>query len=406
MPLALIFHEEIGNKRGRKECKCSCAAMSLSVVICCLHHWTASSSSSSSSSHLNNYAGLDSVCLWLFPPQCRWVSVCVCVCVRADISSPHWYSVEGAPGSRCAFPQDGITERGLCSPGESLLKWVSVRPLDLFSLFPFSFTSNFPVSCFSTSKAFSPLMWFPSCVSHPLSDPPYPPLPPVSLLLSSFHPASISPHLSPPPIETLTGPSSLMDLDQIWIAHFNVLLLPPIPLFASLSLPLFGCAIHPPPSSPPSLFRSLQAPLRILFEFRHTKYVWVSFLSVCVWKDCYFCVCVNHFDSFSSCVCVCVCVSVIQCREGIGVWDWWNRRLWSRSMCLIASVMTAVTCRHTETHTVSRFTRTLYLHSLLIYLLHTNSHLPTSFHTCGCGTLKLTLSTNHTHTHTHTTHTW
>lgn len=35
--------------------------------------------------------------------------------------------MDEAPGSCCAFPQDGITEQGLCDPVESLLKRVSVR---------------------------------------------------------------------------------------------------------------------------------------------------------------------------------------------------------------------------------------------------------------------------------------
>lgn len=93
--------------------------------------------------------------------------------------------MEGAPGSSCAFPQDGITERGLCSPVEIPLKWVSVRPSlpPFFPLSPliFLFLMSLCLPPLLQSavmfRAFSPLLGFPlsfSCVSHPLtlSNPP------------------------------------------------------------------------------------------------------------------------------------------------------------------------------------------------------------------------------------------
>lgn len=141
--------------------------------------------------------------------------------------------MEGAPGSSCAFPQDGITERGLCSPVEIPLKWVSVRPSlpPFFPLSPliFLFLMSLCLPPLLQSavmfRAFSPLLGFPlsflvslthsPCPTHLSTIPPpvslYPSIPSCVLFSSSVHlPSSFL--LS---IETLMGLSSLMDLNEI-----------------------------------------------------------------------------------------------------------------------------------------------------------------------------------------------
>lgn len=168
--------------------------------------------------------------------------------------------------------------------------WVSIYLfLFLFPLYIF-FHLSFFVSYISLClpallqsavmlRAFSPLVGFfynSLCIlptrpvqTHLSTTPP-----PVSLhsfLLSPFHPASIFPHpLSPPPVH--------FDGFEWNLSGSLQFVPPPDSLFGSLSLPLFGC-VTPPPTLPPSLSQSLQAPLYILFEFRQTKDIWVSFLA-------------------------------------------------------------------------------------------------------------------------------
>ncbi len=110
------------------------------------------------------------------------------------------------------------------------------------------------------------------------------------------------------------------------MVHFNLLRLTPLSLprslYAPLSLPLFGC-VTPPPPSPPSLSRSLQTRLYILFEFRHTKDVSASFLTQAMNGDAVdVCVCKEIAISASVSIILKafhVCVSERQCREGRGV---------------------------------------------------------------------------------------
>ena len=158
------------------------------------------------------------------------------------------------------------------------------------------------------------------------------------------------------------GLSSLMDLNEIWMAHFNLLLptpLSPIPFLPLHLSPSLAVSPLPPPRLHPSLSSSfslhsvgIQTHQRCLGLFPETGNEWRCCESMCVWRDCYFCGCVNHFHSVS-CVCVCYTMQRGQrCVFSLSVWDWYNRRLWRRSMCLIASGMTAVTrmCTHAHTH--------------------------------------------------------
>lgn len=163
-----------------------------------------------------------------------------CACV-ADNSSPigiQWMKLQDLAAP---FPQDGITEQGLCSPVESLLKWVSVRlylvhpptsiststttttpPPVFFFFLTFSFTFLFfsssvfpphPSVCLlffslQSEPFYLPLAGFSlcfPCAPHPLTlrDPPSYHSP--TCFLSSSHPA-------PPPLlfpANILGSSSL-----------------------------------------------------------------------------------------------------------------------------------------------------------------------------------------------------
>lgn len=170
--------------------------------------------------------------------------------------------------------------------------------------------------------------------------------------------------------------------------------IPPPPSYFHPSLGLFGLL---------TAFCLILDTLRTLWDSFLTKEMNKDAVDVfmCVWKGCYFCVRVNLFFFPTQ-------------REqrfvlSLSVKDWRNRRLWSRSVYIIASGMTAVTHMYMHRHTMSLFLHAPpSLHSSLTYLLHTNSHPPTSFHTCdtlACLRCQQRLDL-HTHTHSHNRRHW
>lgn len=123
--------------------------------------------------------------------------------------------MDGAPGSGRAVLRDGITERGLCSAQESLLRRVSV-PYYLFMPPPLSHVPRLA----SSGHLLPPPPSFPAAFSFPF----LPPLPLRRCVHPPPHlfPAAASPHrLSPPVAPVRSGP-----VRWVWI-HSQRLTFPP-----------------------------------------------------------------------------------------------------------------------------------------------------------------------------------
>ena len=330
-----FFHEERENKRGRRECKCSCAAMSLYCDMLF---------ASLNSLFFSEFKELHQTWLYMFvpfPPQCRCVYVSVCV--WADNNSPIGIQWRELQDLAAPFPRMG-SQSGDCARlwRSHWNGWVSVLLFLLFFLFHLSFSCFLCLSVcllfFSLqlcSEHFHRCWVFPfhflvslthsPCPTHLSTIPPpvslYPSIPSCVLFSSSVHLLILFPlH------RNINGPVQFDGFEwnlngslQFVASHTT---LPPSPFCLSISPPLRLC--HPSPllaSIPLSVSSSfslhsvgIQTHRRCLGLFPETGNEWRCCESMCVCEGIAISVSVSIiWIAFH------VCASVTQCREGRGV---------------------------------------------------------------------------------------
>lgn len=202
---------------------------------------------------------------------------------------------------------------------------------------------SYAQSIFTTSGVL--LQFLVHLTYSPRTNPPFYHSPTCFPPLLPLVPFSSSIYLSPSPFPPACP------LWWIWMKseRFTSICFPPhpIPFLLLYLFPSLAVSPLPPPCLHPSLslFKLLS-----IFYLNSDKPKTFESLSwhrqrmgkmwMCVWKDCYFGIYVNHFDSVW---CVCICDTMQRGQRCLIVWDWWSKGLWSRSTFIIASDTTAAT---------------------------------------------------------------